>query len=330
MNSSTDPTSDETIWDLSPYIKIFKDGRVERLHNSPYVPPSLNDPETGVSWKDVPISSQVSARVYIPKISDHEKLPIFVYVHGAGFCLESAFRSFFHTFVKHFVAETKVIGVSIEYRLAPEHLLPAAYEDCWEALQWVASHVGLDNSGLKTAIDKDPWIINYGDFDRLYLAGDSPGANIVHNTLIRAGKEKLKGGVKILGAILYYPYFIIPTSTKLSDDFEYNYTCYWKLAYPNAPGGMNNPMINPIAENAPDLAGYGCSRLLVTLVSMISTTPDETKDINAVYIEALEKSGWKGELEVADFDADYFELFTLETEMGKNMFRRLASFIKHE
>ncbi|KAI5675335.1 hypothetical protein M9H77_06286 [Catharanthus roseus] len=324
--ASQTPTSDETLFDLSPYIRIFKDGRVERLHNTPYVPPSLNDPETGVSWKDVPISSKVSVRIYLPKISDQqeneEKLPIFVYFHGAGFCLESAFRSFFHTFIKHFVSEAKAIGVSVEYRLAPEHPLPAAYEDCWEALQWVASHVRLDNSSLKRSIDKDPWIINYGDFDRLYLGGDSPGGNIVHNVLLRAGKEKLNGGVKILGAIQYYPYFLIRTSSKQSDYMENDYRCYWKLAYPNAPGGTDNPMINPTVENAPDLAGYGCSRLLISMVA------DETRDITLLFIEALKKSGWKGELDVADFEAEFFDLFQTQTEVGKNMIRRLTSFIK--
>nr|A0A2P1GIY1.1 RecName: Full=Hydrolase 4; Short=CrHL4 [Catharanthus roseus]AVM85923.1 hydrolase 4 [Catharanthus roseus] len=312
-------SSDETIFDLPPYIRSRK---------TPFFPlcfPSLNDPETGVSWKDVPISSQVSVRIYLPKITDHEKgekLPILVYVHGAGFCLESAFKSFFHTYVKHFVTEAKAIVVSVEFRLAPEHHLPSAYEDCWEALQWVASHVGLDTSSLKTSIDKDPWIINYGDFERLYLWGDSTGANIVHNILIRAGKEKLKGGVKILGAILYYPYFLIRTSSKQSDYMENEYRSYWKLAYPNAPGGNDNLMINPTAENGPDLRGYGCSRLLVSMVA------DEARDITLLYIDALERSGWKGELDVADFEGDYFEIFSPDTELGKNKLRRSTSFIR--
>nr|WRU92893.1 HID1 [Tabernaemontana divaricata] len=325
MASSTE-SSDEIIFDLPPYIRVFKDGRVERLHSSPYVPPSQDDPATGASWKDVPISSEVSARIYLPKISrkEKEKLPVVVYFHGAGFCLESAYKSFFHTYVKHFAAEAKAIAVSVEFRLAPEHHLPAAYEDCWTALQWVASHVDVDNSSLKNAIDKEPWIINHGDLDKLYLWGDSTGANIVHNVLIRAGNESLHGGVKILGAILYYPYFLIRTSSRQSDYMENEYRAYWKLAYPSAPGGNDNPMINPVAENAPDLAGYGCSRLLVSMVA------DEARDITLLYIEAVKKSGWKGELDVADFEGDYFEIFSPETEIGKNKVKRLTSFINKE
>nr|QED20593.1 coronaridine synthase [Tabernanthe iboga] len=325
MANST-ANSDEIVFDLHPYIRVFKNGKVERLHDTPYVPPSLEDPATGVSWKDVPISSDVSARVYLPKISEAEKkkLPIFVYFHGAGFCLESAFKSFFHTYVKHVVAETKAVGVSVEYRLAPEHPLPAAYEDCWTALQWVASHVGLDNSSLKNAIDKEPWIINHGDLNKLYLGGDSPGGNIVHNVLIRAGKESLHGGVKIRGAILYYPYFLIRTSKRQSDYMEIDYRGYWKLAYPSAPGGTDNPMINPVAKNAPDLAGYGCSRLLVSMVS------DETRDITLLYLEALKKSGWKGELEVGDYEAHFFDLFSPENEVGKTWIKRSSDFINKE
>nr|AYE56108.1 hydrolase HL [Vinca minor] len=323
MATSTE-TSDEVLFELPPYIKIFKDGRVERLHSTPNVPPSLNDPETGVSWKDVPISSQVSARIYLPKIpeSENKKLPILVYFHGAGFCLESAFKEFYHTYVKHFVAEAKAIAISVEFRLAPEHKLPTAYEDCWTGLQWVSSHFGLDNSALKNSIDKEAWIVNHGDFSRLYVSGDSTGANIVHNALLRAGKEELNGGVKILGGILNYPYFLISTSEKQSDYMENEYRAYWKLAYPEAPGGDDNPMINPTVDNAPDLAGYGCSRLLVSMVA------DEAREITLLYIEALKKSGWKGELDVADFEGDYFELFNLETEVSKNKLRRLTSFVK--
>nr|WRU92885.1 HID2 [Melodinus tenuicaudatus] len=309
-----------------PYIKIYKDGRVQRLHSTPYLPPSLEDPATGVSWKDVPISLEVSARIYLPKIRQNqkEKLPILVYFHGAGFFLESAFCSFFHTHVKHFVAEANVVAVSVEFRLAPENKFPAAYEDCWTALQWVASHVDLDNSSLKNAIDKEPWIINHGDFDKLYLMGDGTGANVVHNMAIRAGKESLNGGVKILGGILYYPYFLIKTNTKFSDFMENSYKKNWSLSFPTAPGGNDNPMVNPLADDAPDLSGITCSRLLVSMVS------DEARELTLLYIDALKKSGWKGELEVADLDGSYFEIFKPETEGAKDKIKRLASFINRD
>ncbi|KAK9933390.1 hypothetical protein M0R45_020588 [Rubus argutus] len=42
--------------ELLPLIRVYKDGTVERPMESPYVPPSPQDPETGVSSKDITIS----------------------------------------------------------------------------------------------------------------------------------------------------------------------------------------------------------------------------------------------------------------------------------
>ena len=54
-----------------PLLRICKDGMVERLMGTPYVPPSPQDPETGVSSKDITISQDpsISARLYLPKLT---------------------------------------------------------------------------------------------------------------------------------------------------------------------------------------------------------------------------------------------------------------------
>ncbi|MCD7450412.1 hypothetical protein HAX54_006045 [Datura stramonium] len=44
------------------------------------------------------------------------------------------------------------------YRLAPEHDLPTLYQDCWDALQWVASHAVVSPINIK-----DPWIETTSD-----------------------------------------------------------------------------------------------------------------------------------------------------------------------
>ena len=61
----------EVATELLPFLRVYKDGSVERLIGSPIVPPSLNDPETGVSSKDITVSENptISARLYLPKLT---------------------------------------------------------------------------------------------------------------------------------------------------------------------------------------------------------------------------------------------------------------------
>ena len=311
-----------------PFFRMYKDGTVERLSGTPYVPPSPLDPETGVSSKDITISldPSISARLYLPKLNQthHQKLPILVYYHGGGFCIESAFSSDHHRFLNSLVAQGQVVAVSVEYRLVPEHFLPNAYEDCWAALQWVASHVKDDN-----VVNKEPWLMNHGDFSRVFLGGDSAGANIVHNMAMRAGVESLHDGVKLLGAFLTHPYFwgSKPVRSEASEghDDKALPCLLWNLVYPNAPGGIDNPMINPFIETgAPSLAVLGCSRVLVAV-----SEKDELRDRGVYYYEELIKSKWEGEAELVQVEGEdhAFHVLNFETENAKTLMKRLASFL---
>ena len=179
--------------EIPPYIHVYKDGMVERPQNTPIVPSCLHDPQTGISSKDIVISDNpsIAACLFLPKFThskqkDHnqiQKLPILVYFHGGGFFFESAFSQLYHNYFNVFVSQVDVIFVFVQYRLAPEHLLPEAYDDCLGALQWVASHATNDLSPNNT----EQWLIYHGDLHRIYVGGDSAGGNIVHNITMRAG-----------------------------------------------------------------------------------------------------------------------------------------------
>ncbi|KAK9933388.1 hypothetical protein M0R45_020586 [Rubus argutus] len=264
-------TTKEIASEILNLNKHYKDAR-----SSPHVPPSLQDPETGVSSKDITISHNplISARLYLPQNQTQtQKLPILVYFHGGRFYRESAFSFLHHRYLNRLVSEAQVLAISVEYRLAPESPLPAAYEDSWAALQWVASH-SLNQEGTSP---KEPWLVDFGDFDRLYIGGDSAGGNIVHNIAMKAGVESLNGGVKILGGFLSHPYFWgskpIGSEPK-GEDFAKSLPCLvWNFVYPSADGGIDNPIINPMVSGAPSLAGLGCSRLLVCVAGK-----DELRD----------------------------------------------------
>ncbi|XP_015888015.3 2-hydroxyisoflavanone dehydratase [Ziziphus jujuba] len=321
--------SKEVSTEILPYIRVYKDGTVERLLKIPTVPPSPCDPETGISSKDITVSLNppISARLYLPDVTanqNNQKLPILIYFHGGGFCVESSSSILTHRYLNRLVSEAKVLAVSVEYRLAPENPLPIAYKDCWVALNWVASHLNRDENN---GIDKDPWLISHGDFYRLYIGGDSAGANIAHNIAIRAGTERLPNDVKILGAFLCLPYFYSskPIGSEPVEGFEKTFSyVIWNFVYPSAPGGVDNPKLNPVGAGAPSLAGLGISRLFVCVGG-----EDDLKDRGIWYCNAVRESGWKGELEFVEFEGENhgFNILKLDTDNSKNLIKRLASFL---
>lgn len=306
-----------------PFVRVYKDGSVERLSGSPFVPPSMKDPATGVSSKDITISQNplIRARLFLPKLNESEsdiKIPILVYYHGGGFLFESAFSADHHRFLNSLVSQAKVVAVSVEYRLAPENPLPAAYEDSWAALQWVSCFSSKDNNSTI----EEPWLSSHGDFERVFIGGDSAGANIVHNIAMRAGKESLSGGVEILGALLTHPYFWGSKPTGSEQSIPH---LVWNIVYPNAPGGIDNPMINPVVpELAPSLEGLGCCRLLVSVAEK-----DWLRDRGVWYCEAVKKSGWKGEVELIEIEGEdhAFHIGTPGTENANRLIKRLADFL---
>ncbi|GMI71928.1 hypothetical protein like AT1G47480 [Hibiscus trionum] len=320
----------EVATEILPYIRVYKDGSVERLGGSPIVPPSASDPETGVSSKDIVVSQNppISARIYLPKhLHDqhqHPKVPILVYFHGGGFCFESAFSLFETRFMNRLACFANAVVISIEYRLAPEHPLPIAYHDCWAALQWVVSHSNAD-----TDSNKEPWVSTYVDFDRVYIGGDSAGANLAHNILLRAGSEGLNNGVKIKGAFLTHPCFwgSEPVGSEMKDVEEREKLplhTMWHLVYPEVPGGVDNPMMNPVVPGGPSLAGLGCSRLLVSVAGK-----DLLRERVIKYYNTVKESGWKGELELVDVEDEVhaFHIVVSESENAEKLIKRVASFL---
>ncbi|GER56654.1 alpha/beta-Hydrolases superfamily protein [Striga asiatica] len=141
---TTSTNSSPIAYQVLPFIRVFKNGTVERLIGTETVPASY-DPTTRVLSKDIsiPISRalNITARMYRPAnaTANSRKLPLLFYIHGGAFFVESAFSPTYHNHLNSLVSKANVVGVSVNYRLAPEHPLPAAYQDSWHALKWVFS-----------------------------------------------------------------------------------------------------------------------------------------------------------------------------------------------
>ncbi|MGO9156493.1 alpha/beta hydrolase [Mycobacterium sp.] len=71
-----------------------------------------------------------------------EPAPALLWIHGGGYLIGTAEMD------DHVCAKfSKMLGItvaSVEYRLAPEHPYPAAIEDCYSALTWLAGLPGVD------------------------------------------------------------------------------------------------------------------------------------------------------------------------------------------
>lgn len=320
-------------WGLLPFRK-YKDGRIERLLGEDFVPPS--DDLDGVSSKDVVIDPDtgVSARLYLPRAiaaggSKEEgatRYPVVVYFHGGGFCTQTPFSAMYHFYLNDLVSKAKVLAVSVHYRRATEHLLPAAYDDCGAALRWVLSH-GAGDEG------PDPWLNASGDLRRVYLAGDSAGANIAHNVAMRFEEEEATRSCnrvvpQLEGIALVHPFFwgrekLPHEVNKFKPDWLVNMDRMWTMV-----SGMDadHPWLNATAEGAPSLARLGSRRVLVAVAA-----EDIVGARGILYHDKLSQSGWVGDAElwVTPGEFHIFHLFSPRTDNSKNLMDKLVSFFNH-
>ena len=89
----------------------------------------------------VDVSATASVRVH--RLSGlSETPPALLWIHGGGYVAGSAAMN--DRAVRRMAAHLGALAVSVEYRLAPEHPYPAALDDCYAALQWLAARDDVD------------------------------------------------------------------------------------------------------------------------------------------------------------------------------------------
>lgn len=311
-----DSTS-EILLDFFPMFRVLKGGKIERLIGNDIAPASV-DLATGVESKDVVIdaSSGVSARLYVPKSIDaDQKLPLLVYFHGGAFVVETAFSPAYHTHLNNLVAEANIIVVSVDYRRAPEHPLPIAYEDSWAAVKWVASHSSRNGP--------EPWLNEHADFQSVFFAGDSAGANIAHNLAIQVGLEKQEG-FDLEGIVMVHSFFWGKEAVG-GEPVEPEHRAFIeKLWLYTSPGssGADDALINPGSD--PRISSLGCKKVLIFVAEK-----DLLKHRGLYYKEVLEKSGWGGKIQFVETKDEnhVFHLLTPTTDNAVSLVKSFASFM---
>ncbi len=161
------------LWELSP-----DEARAMVEANAAIIPagPDLE------SVRDIVIPSRAGgmpARVYSPSSSAPG---LVVYYHGGGWVVGTL--DGWDASVRNLAVASGCDVVSVDYRLAPEHVFPAAADDAYDALVWAASAGGL--AGGRPVV----------------VAGDSAGGNLAAVSALQARDS---GGPATVLQVLVYP-----------------------------------------------------------------------------------------------------------------------------
>lgn len=123
-------------------------------------------------------------RIYRPTATSSVPLPVLVYFHGGGWVfgnLDSHDR-----LCRSLCKQSGHVVISVDYRLAPEHKFPAAFDDAVASLRYVEAHA--------SELGIDP--------KRIAAGGDSAGGNIVAAAAIEI---RDRGGPALTMQVLLYP-----------------------------------------------------------------------------------------------------------------------------
>lgn len=129
------------------------------------------------------------ARLYVDRPRDAQGAPppVLLYFHGGGFVIGSLETH--DSLCRQLALRSGAAVIALDYRLAPEHPFPAAVDDCWAALRWVAGHaagLGLDGR-------------------RLAVGGDSAGGTLAAVTALHARDIRAELGQDLALQLLITP-----------------------------------------------------------------------------------------------------------------------------
>jgi acetyl esterase len=120
----------------------------------------------------------LAARLYALSTA---RLPLLLYCHGGGFVVGGIDTH--DSLCRQLALRSGGAVLSLDYRLAPQHLFPAAQDDAWAVLRWLREH-GAARLGL------DP--------DRLAVGGDSAGGTLAAVAAIHARDAGLPLALQLL------------------------------------------------------------------------------------------------------------------------------------
>jgi acetyl esterase len=219
----------------------------------------------------------IPVRLYAPSL---EALPVLVYFHGGGFTIGSVAT---HDGLCRRLAHLSGCAVlSVDYRLAPEHKFPTAYEDAWDVVQWVAQHGATRK--LQT--------------DKIAVGGDSAGGTLSAACAIAARDV----GLPLALQLLFYPgvagHQNTPSHHTFASGFvlEEPHITYFFTQYIRSEADRDDWRFAPLDGRTE--AGYKADLSGVAPVWMGLAECDPLVDEGVLYADRLRMAGVPVDLEI--------------------------------
>ncbi len=219
---------------------------------------------------------RIPLRLYAPRATT-DLLPCVVFFHGGGFVLGDL-ESHDGT-LRRLCAESGIIVVAVDYRLAPEYRYPVFVDDALAAYAHVVKHAA--TLGI--------------DAKRIGVGGDSAGGNLAVQVCLRARKAKLP-----LPAfqVPVYPWLDLsmsfPSVEAYGDAFflkKKTIEYFRNYALTDTEHEMSDPGVSPIFAKPRIFKG-----LPPAFISVCGFDP--LQDEGAAYHELLRKAGVSSELKM--------------------------------
>jgi acetyl esterase len=244
---------------------------------------------------------ELPLRLYRP--SERKPLPALVYFFGGGWTLGQLETC--DGICRTLANAVGCAVIAVGYRLAPEHKFPAAVNDCYDAVRWIAEQAG--QLGL--------------DQNRLAVGGDSAGGNLAAAVTLCARQD----GPPLAAQLLVYPNTLFGADTaSLRDNDDpsmfnrRSVDWYWKH-YLSAPADGHDPLASPLL--AEDHTG-----LPPALV--ITAEYDPLRDEGEQYAHRLQAAGVPTELRRYDGMMHGFFLMYPMLEGGRQAVAQAVDFLR--
>jgi len=249
----------------------------------------------GVGVQRLP--SGLRVRLHRPERALREGAAL-LWIHGGGYVMGSAAQD--DRLCRRFARELGVPVASADYRLAPEHPYPAALEDCYETLTWLARQPGVDP-------------------ERIAIAGASAGGGLAAALALLA---RDRGEIAPVFQLLVYPMVQAPAGQPQAESPGFR---LWnhaanRLGWQKYLSGADPAQVAPLRR--PDLSGVAPAWIGVG-------TLDPLHDEDVAYADRLAEAAVPCELETVAGAFHGFDRIAPRAGVSVSFARRQREALSH-